>query len=115
MTSCQFKQDCWIYDFGNVSVVKGTLELTLLVLVKTGADVNSGNNYKLDETTYISKMIPKWNIRGKILFIKTVERSFLSYTATVCGLPFQLHSVLSVNFLLFVTFLFTCTLASEYL
>lgn len=49
MTSCQFKQDWWVKHFGNMSVVWGTLELTLLVLVKTGADVNTGNNYKLDK------------------------------------------------------------------
>lgn len=41
-----------------MSVVWGTLELTLLVLVKTGADVNSGDNYKPDKTNQISEIIP---------------------------------------------------------
>lgn len=42
-----------------MSVIWGTLELTLLVLVETGGYVNSGNNYRPDKTNEISKMIPK--------------------------------------------------------
>lgn len=41
----------WVLNSGNVSVVWGTLELTLSVLVKTGADVNSGSNYNPDKTS----------------------------------------------------------------